>query len=73
MAGPARSEAAGARNSLASVPVIIAPWGMQRAGFCSKLIAKKRIHEKEDIFYCSAAGRGSCNRILWEQKLWDLR
>ena len=34
------------------------PWGTQRAGFCTKLRAKNRRHEKDNIVYCFAAKIG---------------
>ena len=49
------------------------PWGTQRAGCCTKLIANKRSHEKEDIVYCSVVKNDGSDRILWEEIFYDLR
>lgn len=49
------------------------PWGTQRAGFCTTLMAKSRSHEKENIVYCFVAMNGGSDGILWEQKVCDLR
>lgn len=49
------------------------PWGMQRAGLGTKLMAKNRRHEKDHIVYCFAAKKGVAMGFCKKLKVCKLR